>query len=299
MSQTTNKGYDIITVGGAFDQWGGDINSNMTILDTNLGGVGSISVAGNANVTASASQAQNLIQQLTGALTGNIEYILPQLGGFYVIENNSTGAFSILITTGAGNGIYAPQGSSIWVYCDGTNIIAGVPQGWQEIGTYTISGTSAQTILLPAIFRRFRLTLENMLVSSAGDLIYLQFSPDNGSSFKVADYVWNALSISSPAGAFATNGNQVDAGLPVSPALFSPTGSGLYDATIEIFPGSASANATVRANGFGIGSGDVYAGFQIWGSYYGTSALMNAIQIYNQTQSGHTISGTIILEGLP
>lgn len=122
---TANKGYTLPTLNGDFGVWGNELNSNITIQDSNLGGVAAVSVTGNSNVTASAGQAQNLIQSLTGTLTGNIEYILPAVGGLYVIFNGTTGAFSVTIAcAGGGSSTVLPQGASMAIITDGTNALS-------------------------------------------------------------------------------------------------------------------------------------------------------------------------------
>ena len=144
---TPNKGYSLPTVGGDTGVWGNENNASFTVLDNNMGGFTTVNVAGGANVTATAAQAQNLVQSLTGLLTANIQYILPSLGGFYVIENNSTGAFTITVATVlAGATVVAPQGQSVWVYCDGTNIYAPTkPVTFFGVASVSVAGSSNVT----------------------------------------------------------------------------------------------------------------------------------------------------------
>ena len=77
VSYTANKGFGVPTVGADYNLWCNEINTDLGILDTNLGGQATINCAGNSNVTATTVQAQNMALTLTGALTGNIEVILP------------------------------------------------------------------------------------------------------------------------------------------------------------------------------------------------------------------------------
>ena len=122
MTTTPNKGYTVPTVGADFGVWGNELNANLQILDKNLGGEFTVSVAGNADYTLSTTNAQNLIQLLTGALTGNIHYILPALAGFYIIGNATTGAFTVTIScAGGGTSFVLPQNINAIVGCDGVN----------------------------------------------------------------------------------------------------------------------------------------------------------------------------------
>lgn len=124
MTTTANKGYTKPTVGADFDTWGGLLNTDFDIIDSNLGGIASVNVAGNSNVMATADNAKCLVQLLSGALTGNISYLLPAVGSLYIIDNETTGAFSITVKTVAGGstGVVVPRLTKMAVYSDGTNV---------------------------------------------------------------------------------------------------------------------------------------------------------------------------------
>lgn len=82
-----------------------------------------LNVAGSSNVTETSAQAQNIIQQFTGALTGNINVIVPTTVQLYFVNNGTTGAFSLTMKTSGGTGITIPQNTSAILYCDGTNVV--------------------------------------------------------------------------------------------------------------------------------------------------------------------------------
>lgn len=92
------------------------------------------SVAGGVNVTLSTDEAQNGIIELTGALTASIALIVPATDGLeWLIVNNSTstgGPWSVTVRTAGGTGIVVTQGRAGVLYCNGTNVLAGVtPEG--------------------------------------------------------------------------------------------------------------------------------------------------------------------------
>lgn len=121
-STTPNKKYNNQTTGSNVNTWGVVLNSNFTTIDNNLGGTLSLSVAGNSNVTLTNAQAQNLIYNFTGALTGNINVIFPAAGGLYFINNNTTGAYTLTIQAGTSTaGITVPQGQSVPVVVDNSS----------------------------------------------------------------------------------------------------------------------------------------------------------------------------------
>lgn len=139
VTYTSNRGLSLPTVGGDLNAWGTELNVSTAILDQILGSIVTISVAGNANVTVTSSQAQYLSQKLTGALTGNIDIIFPAAGGFYIVNNATTGAYTITaITSAMGSaGIAIPQGQAMLVFSDATNIY---PATGSSAGAQTLAG---------------------------------------------------------------------------------------------------------------------------------------------------------------
>ena len=81
------------------------------------------SVAGAANVTLNAvTEANYPIIELTGAITANINIVVPTAKRSWIFKNNTTGAFSITIKMASGNGVSITQGRSNLIYSDGTNV---------------------------------------------------------------------------------------------------------------------------------------------------------------------------------
>lgn len=150
MTTSANKGYNLQTTGTNNNTWGIVLNSNLSIIDNNLGGTLTLSVAGNTNITVTTAQAQNLIHNLSGALTGNIQYILPQAGGFYIISNGTSGSFSLTVAaTGCSGSVVIPQGTTTMVYVDATGlVVAPVVSGTTQT---QISAASATTTNLGAV----------------------------------------------------------------------------------------------------------------------------------------------------
>lgn len=112
------------------------------------------SVAGSSNVTLTAAEAANIIQEYTGILTGNIAVIVPTSIGIYYVFNNTTGAFTLTVRTAAGTGIAVTQATRTILYCDGTNVVSAVASAAGTVtsitagtglsgGTITTSGTIA------------------------------------------------------------------------------------------------------------------------------------------------------------
>jgi hypothetical protein len=96
-------------------------------------------------LTLSPSQASNLIQEYTGTLTSNQIIVLPSTVQLYAITNNTTGAFTLTFKTVAVGGatIACPQGTSIIVVCDGTNVYNAASGSSTSLPTLTLGNGSA------------------------------------------------------------------------------------------------------------------------------------------------------------
>lgn len=91
------------------------------------GGYLSLSVAGGSNVTLTTTedgQDKNKLIRLTGALTANINIIVPTKEGWEAIFwNDTTGNYTITVKTASGSGVTVRQGSRAYVICDGVDIV--------------------------------------------------------------------------------------------------------------------------------------------------------------------------------
>lgn len=292
-SLSPNIGLQIPTVGGdvgpTFAQ---EINGSLSTLDSVLGAANVLNVAGNANVTLTTPQAQNMIQQFTGALTGNITVFVPATGRFYAIENATTGPFSLSVgCTGGGNTQPIPQGLSTWIWTDGTFARLSNPPGWQEVATYAASGAANVVVALPAPFRRFRLTLQSVSVNTASAFLVLRTSTDGGSNFTATGYSNAGASFVSSATA-SSGGSQLVSSLGLTTQLVA---NSIVDGTYEIFPGSVGGG-TCRMRGNSC-QNQSSLGFMILITSGASPDIgVNAINIL---PSAGTLSGTIIVEGLP
>ncbi|HVT27653.1 MAG TPA: hypothetical protein VHE81_06505 [Lacipirellulaceae bacterium] len=151
MTTTQNKGYEVQTTGANSGTWGDILNDDViSIIDNNLGGLVSKSVAG-SNITLTSDEAQNAIVRLTGSQSANIQVSNPCIG-FYFVENLTSGNFTITVTNGVA-GVVVPKGRST-VIADETNgcRIAGTdsfptgtsmafqqtsaPTGWTKLTTH-------------------------------------------------------------------------------------------------------------------------------------------------------------------
>lgn len=83
-------------------------------------------VSGSSNVTLTTTEAANKILKFIGVLTGNIAVIVPNVVSLYIVNNVTSGAFSLTLRTAAGTGIVVPQNNRQILYCDGTDVLQAI-----------------------------------------------------------------------------------------------------------------------------------------------------------------------------
>jgi hypothetical protein len=72
--------------------------------------------------TLTASEASNVIQKYTGALTGNVTIVIPSTVQVYYILNETSNAYTVTITTGSGATAILTAGSQATLVCDSVNL---------------------------------------------------------------------------------------------------------------------------------------------------------------------------------
>jgi hypothetical protein len=107
------------------------------------------SVAGGDDVSLTAEEGRNLVINLTGLLTDNIavDVVLSGAPRFWIVTNNTTGAFTVTFKASAGTGVAIAQtGDAALVYSDGTNIVDAIGSGGGGLVT-SVNGESGSVTL--------------------------------------------------------------------------------------------------------------------------------------------------------
>lgn len=112
--------------------WTTPVNNDWDIIDKGFGGILALNATGSVGtVNLTITQSQNLIFTISGVMTGNAVYTLPlnaaasaRVAGQWIIRNTTTGAFTVTIApvSGGGTTVQIPQGETVCVYCDGTDV---------------------------------------------------------------------------------------------------------------------------------------------------------------------------------
>ena len=129
---TTDLAIQLMATGENAGTWGQITNTNLVVIQQAIAGYQSISIAGGAQTTAllmtqnALSTARNAVIKLTGTITGNQIVTIPDsIEKTYIVENGTTGAFTVQFKTVSGTG---PTWSTVdkgikFLYSDGTNIV--------------------------------------------------------------------------------------------------------------------------------------------------------------------------------
>ena len=155
---STNLKIELIGTGEQQGTWGVTTDSNFSnVFEQAL--VGRVTVPfTDADVTLTATNSvssqsfRNLYLNCTGTNTGIKNLIVPTINKNYVVQNNTTGGYSIVVKTSSGTGITVPTGKTCIVYTDGTNVIQAfdyLPVA--TVGTLAITSVTANSITAGSI----------------------------------------------------------------------------------------------------------------------------------------------------
>lgn len=158
---TTIGGYPkgaILQSSSSSGLWISTAENNTTNPDTGGAGWMSLAFEGSqaitvttADVTVTQLQSAYPVLIISGAKTAARNLILPAIVGEWIIQNNTTGAFTLTAKTAAGTGVTLTQGESTFIYGDGTNILfadsSKVASFNGRVGTVTLNATDVTTAL--------------------------------------------------------------------------------------------------------------------------------------------------------
>ena len=143
---------ELIGTGEQSGTWGDTTNTNLgTLIDEAVAGVASITMT-DANYTltvanGSTDQSRKAVLVMAGTLSAARDVICPSSQKVYIVKNSTSGGFAITIKTSGGSGISVPNGKTMLVYCDGTNVLSGQDAfaALAITGNLTVGGTLGVT----------------------------------------------------------------------------------------------------------------------------------------------------------
>lgn len=123
-----NLRLELIGTGEQQGTWGSTTNTNLgTLLEEAIGGYVSVTVSdvGDTTLTTnngSADQSRNMVLNLTGTISAARNVICPAIEKLYVVNNATTGGFSVTLKVSGQTGVTVPNGLTYFVYVDGTDV---------------------------------------------------------------------------------------------------------------------------------------------------------------------------------
>jgi hypothetical protein len=158
-STYTDLGVELMATGENAGTWGTKTNTNLNLVEQITGGYLEVSIAGGVQTTeldvddgALTGKAQNRIIKFTGTITGNQIVTLPVLmENFYIIENATTGAYTVQLKAASGSGATVTWSATDkgWkiLYADGVATNTGIyDTGFSTTdGDVTLTGTQTLT----------------------------------------------------------------------------------------------------------------------------------------------------------
>ena len=138
--------------------WTNTVENNTTNPDAGGAGWVSLSFEGSqaitvtsADVTLTQLQSAYPVIIVSGTLTGARNLIFPAIVGEWIVQNNTTGSYTLTAKTASGTGVTLTQGQSTYIYGDGTNIYfadsAKVASFNGRVGTVTLNATDVVNAL--------------------------------------------------------------------------------------------------------------------------------------------------------
>lgn len=293
---TTNRSYQKPSVGGDSGAWGGYLNAIFDLIDTNLSGLFTKALS-SSNYTLIGTDYANLTHRYTGTLSANITLNYPNVGAFYIVDNQTSGAFTISVSTGVGTPLVCPQGQLTLVVTDATN-------GPRSVGQSTFpylplaGGTLTGAVLHP------RGSAGAPSISFTGDTNNGIFSPGadtvavatNGLEWLRVTSSGGLLIGTTTAGGNVTIANGLNVGWLNGSGTYAVGASGAsilkfsdnhfyfdnWDSGDSIFRGNSSVVlAQIKANGTfqfnsGYGSSATAYGCRAWVNFAGATGSINA-----------------------
>jgi len=138
--------------------WGQFTNTNLLILEQAIGGYDAVGLNATTGATLTfsngvLSNGKNQVLRLTGTITTNVNVVIPDsIEKTYLVENATTGAFTVTFKTSSGTGATwstTDKGYKI-LYSDGTNIVdITADLGDITAGAVTSGGITATGNIVP------------------------------------------------------------------------------------------------------------------------------------------------------
>ena len=157
-STSANLKLTVQATGENSGTWGQITNTNLLILEQAIGGYDAVGLNATTGATLTfsngvLSNGKNQVIKLTGTITSNVDVVIPDsIEKTYIVENATTGAFTVTFKTTSGTGATWTATNKVYkiLYSDGTNIVdISTDLGDINVGIVTSEGITATGNIVP------------------------------------------------------------------------------------------------------------------------------------------------------
>jgi len=131
-SYTPNLRFTLPVTGELTGAWGVTVNNGITsLVDASISGTTTITVWGVGDYTLTANdgavdEARRMFIVASGAPGAAKNIICPAVSKLYFVTNSVSGGFDVTLKTATGTGVTVPNGTSMLLRCDGTDVVDAV-----------------------------------------------------------------------------------------------------------------------------------------------------------------------------
>lgn len=150
-SNTTMLDLLKMDTGSHDNDWGDQTNLTLDAIEAAVKGARVTNTTGGVT-TLSKTTAREFLQRVTGTLASNATIEVPNISSRWLFSNETTGAFTVTVKVNGQTGVVVPQGSSITLRGNGTDVVAvnaAQPRGQDEKATAVGGTVDAITLTLP------------------------------------------------------------------------------------------------------------------------------------------------------
>lgn len=165
---------ELMADGENSNTWGQKTNANLSLVENAISKRQALTLGG-VDVTLTDTQyadnqARSLCLALSGTVSANINVIVPSRSKMYLIDNATSGAFTVTVKTAAGSGVVCTQGKITLIYVDGTNAKPVIVSG--ALDADTVDGIDGASFARKDAFNQFTKGRANTMValSDAGTI---------------------------------------------------------------------------------------------------------------------------------
>jgi len=143
------------TTGENSGTWGQITNTNLLILEQTIGGYAGVGLNATTGATLTfsngvVSNGKNQVIKLTGTITTNVNVIIPDsVEKTYIVENATSGAFTVTVKTTSGTGFTfgTTEKTRAIVYSDGTNVVEVINNTQNLLDLANVANTNGNFIV--------------------------------------------------------------------------------------------------------------------------------------------------------